>query len=107
MPYGNAGGYVNHYDGQTWQRAPDVPSLLTNVRHAPGVGTIAVGRDGTILQLAATPVPGFTELRTGSVQTLAGVFGNDRITQVRPGYSDALSSIDRRIDLATCRTGRG
>ncbi len=35
-----------------------------------------MGRYGSILQLAATPVPGFTDLRTGSVQTLSGVFGN-------------------------------
>ena len=65
-------GYLNHYDGQTWQRAPDAPSPLLNVRHAPGVGTIAVGREGTILQLAATPVPGFTDLRTGSMQDAGG-----------------------------------
>ncbi len=73
---GEERGYVNHYDGQTWQRAPDAPGPLDNVSHAPGVGTIAVGREGTILQLAATPAPGFTELRTGSMQDLAGVFGN-------------------------------
>jgi len=73
---GEERGYVNHYDGQTWRRAPAAPSPLENVRHAPGVGTVAVGRDGSILQLTATPVPAFTDLRTGSMATLAGVFGS-------------------------------
>jgi hypothetical protein len=35
---GDEHGYLNHYDGQTWQRGPEAPSLLWSVRNAPGVG---------------------------------------------------------------------
>ena len=42
-PYAERGGYLNHYDGQTWRRAPDAPSALANVRPSPGLFFFSVG----------------------------------------------------------------
>ena len=73
---GDARGYLNHYDGRSWQQGPLGPGSLSQVRHVAGVGNIAVGFSGGILRLASTPAPGFTDLRTGPIQMLSGVFGS-------------------------------
>jgi hypothetical protein len=69
-------GYLAHNDGQSWTRAPDAPTALDKVQSAPGLGDIAVGDNGSIVRLTTTPTLGFTDLRTGSDRTLAGVFGS-------------------------------
>ena len=50
-------GYVNHFDGRVWTRAPNAPTWLQRVRDVPGVGVISVGLNGGIVQLVANPSP--------------------------------------------------
>ena len=52
-------GYLNHFDGSAWTRgAAGRRRWLFGVRTAPGIGDIAVGQNGGILQLMATRRPG-------------------------------------------------
>ena len=69
-------GYLSHYDGQSWVRGVDAPTSLERVAHVAGFGDIAVGGEGGMVQLAAGPPPGFTDLRLGTSADLAGVFGS-------------------------------
>ena len=71
-------GYLNHFDGTTWSQATVgvVPTSLFRVRTAPGFGDIAVGMNGGILRLDSTFGPGYTDLRTGSDQSLFGTWGS-------------------------------
>ena len=69
-------GYLNHYDGRSWQPGPFALGGLSAVRHVAGIGDIAVGPFGKIQQLRSTPALGFTDLRTGPALTLSGVFGS-------------------------------
>ena len=71
----HGGGFVSHFDGQAWHRAPDVPTALNHVTSTP-LGVFAVGNSGEIVRLVSTPALAFTELRSGTDQTLSGVFGN-------------------------------
>jgi hypothetical protein len=68
-------GYLNHFDGRTWTRAPDAPTELLTVRGTQGFGDIAVGINGGMVQLTVAPVPGFTDLRSGPAVDLLATFG--------------------------------
>jgi hypothetical protein len=70
-----ARGYLNHFDGSAWTRAPLAPTILIGVEDAPGLGTFSVGFDGGFVRLTAAPQPGFTDLRTGPAEDLLGTFG--------------------------------
>jgi hypothetical protein len=72
----HGGGFVSHFDGRAWTRAPDVPTNLENVASAPGIGVFAVGSNGEMARLVSTPSLATTELRTGTDQSLFGVFGD-------------------------------
>jgi hypothetical protein len=69
-------GLVFHYDGQTGLRGPDAQTPLLDVTNVTGLGTLAVGPQGGMVQLAAEPAPTFSNLRSGSSLELAGVFGS-------------------------------
>ena len=68
------GGYLNHFDGSAWTRAPLAPTVMIAARNTPALGSFAVGFDGGLLSLKSAP-PGFTDLRTGPADDLLGTFG--------------------------------
>lgn len=73
---GEQRGYLNHFDGSAWTRAPIGPTSLRRVTGAAGIGDIAVGQNGGILRLTAAPAPAFTDLRTGPGEHLFGTWGS-------------------------------
>ena len=70
------GGYVNHFDGSVWTRAPGAESkAFGSVRSTQGFGVVAVGGDGNVVRLAADPAPRVIDVSVGRSETLRATFG--------------------------------
>jgi hypothetical protein len=69
-----ARGVLLHFDGVTWTRAPDAPTPMRAVLSLP-LTHVAVGTGGRVLELSRGPIPGATELTSGTEQPLRGVWG--------------------------------
>jgi hypothetical protein len=90
-------GYLNHYDGQRWERAPSSPTSLNSVAHVPGFGDIAVGASGGIVRLTTTPALGFIDLRSGTDRDLTGTFGSSPTDMWAVGLAGTVLHYDGQM----------
>jgi hypothetical protein len=87
-------GYLARFDGTSWSVGADAPTPLVRVRAVPGVGDLAVGRNGGILLLTPTSPPAFTDLRSGPEQDLTGVWGSSPTDMWAVGRAGTLLHFD-------------
>jgi hypothetical protein len=87
-------GYLARFDGTSWSEGPHAPTPLVRVRGVPGVGDLAVGRNGGILLLAPTSSPAFTDLRSGPEEDLTGVWGSSPTDMWAAGRAGTLLHFD-------------